>query len=191
MQDACAYFVAALHQVTTYARQVNKGLVNGIDFLARTQSSGKAHHAITEIAVQGKVRRQCYQTVRLFHVLDLEPGCTHGDTQCFGFVATGNGAAVVITEHHNRTALQAVPEHPFAGHIEVVSVYQGVHVAPTRAQVGKRLMVAVTTPQTSMVCPSLGTISGNVTFAARSLTRPARWYRRLTVKSPSTTATTI
>lgn len=47
-------------------------------------------------------------------MFDLEPGRAHGNSECLGFVAAGNGTAIVIAENANRQAIEAGSKHPFA-----------------------------------------------------------------------------
>ena len=57
---------------------------------------------------------------------DLKPGGAHLDAQRFGLVAAGNGAAIVVGQHHHRKAAQAGAEDPLTRHVEVVAINQGV-----------------------------------------------------------------
>jgi hypothetical protein len=45
---------------------------------------------------------------------ELKVGLPHRDTQGFGFVAAGDGAAIVVGQHHNRLSHQAWPKHALA-----------------------------------------------------------------------------
>ena len=57
---------------------------------------------------------------------DLKPGGAHLDAQRFGLVAAGNGATVVVGQHHHRKAAKAGAEDPLTRHVEIVAVNQGV-----------------------------------------------------------------
>ena len=77
-------------------------------------------------------------------MFDLEPGGPHLDTQRFGFVAAGDGAAVIVGQHHDGTVVKVRSEYAFAGHVEIIAIDQGVHVG----QALNCLMAATTTPHT-------------------------------------------
>ena len=55
LQDAGADLVAACYQVATHPVQTDEGLIDAVDLLGRAQTGGQAHHAVADVAVQGKV----------------------------------------------------------------------------------------------------------------------------------------
>ena len=57
-----------------------------------------------------------------YQILDFKCGLSHFHTQRFRFVASGNGAAVVVTEHNYRPADERRIENPLAGGIEIITV---------------------------------------------------------------------
>jgi hypothetical protein len=61
-RDAVADFVAAFGQIAGHASEVNETLVNRIDFLLGTKTSGQTHHAVAQISVEGKVGGQRHQS---------------------------------------------------------------------------------------------------------------------------------
>ena len=127
LQDARPDLVAACHQIATHPVETDEGLVDAVDLLGWPQAGGQAHHAVANVAVQGKVGRERHQAVGLDQMPDLKPGGTHLDAQRFGLVAAGNGAAVVVAQHHGGNPVQAGPEDAFTADVEVVAVNQGVH----------------------------------------------------------------
>jgi DNA polymerase V len=60
--------------------------------------------------------------VFLKHVADLEFRRAHRNAQCFGLVAAGNDAAVVVRQNHNRLAYKLRPEKPLAGSADKKSI---------------------------------------------------------------------
>ena len=175
MVDACTYSVSALGQVAAYALQTDERLIDAVNLLRRTQASSQAHHAIAHVAVQREICTEGYQPITVFHVPYLKPGRSHLDAQCLGFITTGNSATIVVAEHHHRTPIQGWSENPLTAHIKIVAVYQREHWSLPCAQLENSLILPTTTPHTSMVWLSLGTMSGYVGLAARSLMRPVRW----------------
>lgn len=96
--DAPADLAGTQHQVTGDATQVNETFIDGIDLLHVTQACGQRHHAVTHVTVKREIGRQGDQARVALQVAQLKVGRAHLDAQRFGFVAAGNGAAVVVSE---------------------------------------------------------------------------------------------
>jgi hypothetical protein len=50
---------------------------------------------------------------------------SHADSECLGFVAAGNHAAVSVGKHNNRKAIQPGIEHPLTACVEFIAINQG------------------------------------------------------------------
>lgn len=156
--DTGADLPGSLDQVTPHAMQADETLVDAVDLLRGSQTRSQAHHPVAHVAVEREVRRQGDQPGLILQMANLEPGLAHPDAHGLCLVGSSNGAAIVVRQHDHRPVIQAGPKHPLATHVEVVAIDQRVHRSPLQA--GKRLMLAVTTPHTSSVWPSLGVMSG-------------------------------
>ena len=96
LQDASANLETTLHEVALNSTDINERLVDGVNLLLGTEASRQAHHSVAQIAVKFKVCRQRDQFGRFDKMLNFEPGRSHGNPQGFGFVASGNSAAVIV-----------------------------------------------------------------------------------------------
>lgn len=125
--DARADLAGAQREVAGDAVQVDKAFVDAVDLLPVAQACGQAHHAVAHVAVQLKVGREGDEAGLLFQVADLEEGRAHLDAQGLGFVAAGDGAAVVVGQDHDRAAVQAGLKDALAARVEVVAVEERNH----------------------------------------------------------------
>ena len=60
-------------------------------------------------------------------IAELEIGRAHCETTFLGFTRTGDGAAVVVRQHHHGFPLEAGIKGAFAADEEAVAIYEGVH----------------------------------------------------------------
>ena len=60
-------------------------------------------------------------------VTDLEEGSAHLDAESFRFIASRNGAAVIVRQNNDGFSLQVGSEDPLAGSEEVVAVGKCKH----------------------------------------------------------------
>lgn len=91
--DACS-----AHQVAGNAAQIDEAFIDAVHLLRVAQACGQRHHAVAHVAIQRKVGRQGDEPGFFFQVADLVPRRAHLDAQRFGFVASRNRAAVVVSE---------------------------------------------------------------------------------------------
>ena len=64
---------------------------------------------------------------RIGMFLDLEGGATHWDAGCFGLVAAGNDATIVVGEYNDLLPVEPWIKYPLTGDKEVIAVNQAVH----------------------------------------------------------------
>lgn len=106
-------------------RQVDKGLVDGIDLHLGLKLAEHIHDPLGKIAIQGVVGGKNLNLVGRNQTAAFEEGLAHLDAQGLGLVGPGNDAAVVVGEHHYRPTFEPGIEEPFAGDVKVVAVEQG------------------------------------------------------------------
>ena len=76
------------------------------------------------------------------HPFEPEPGRAHFDAKRSGGLATGDNAAVVVTQYTHRFVLKVWPEHRLAAGVKRVRINKGKH-QPTVFR------ICVTTPKIS------------------------------------------
>lgn len=128
-QDALAHGKGPAREVTDAVQIPDKAFIDGVNLLQRPQARGNRHHAGAHVAVQLKVGGQAHQLRHQLQAPELEIGLAHLDAHGLGLVRAGDGAAIVVAQHHHRQAAQARAEGPLAGHVEVVAVDEGEHGA--------------------------------------------------------------
>ena len=133
LQQPGAHGKAAPGQITRHSMKADERLVNGIDFLLRSQSGCNLHHACRHVAVQNKIGAQRLDA-GMWEVLDyLKIRVSHLDAQRLGFIRPGDRAPIVVRQHDHRPALEPWLEHLLAAHIEVVAIHQREHENLTSA----------------------------------------------------------
>ena len=110
-----------------HAAQIQKALIDGVDLDRRGELLQHPAHALREVAIERHVAREDRDMVLGYKVANLEERITHLNAECFCFVRSRNGAAVVARENNDGLALQVGTKDPLAGGEEVVAVGQGEH----------------------------------------------------------------
>ena len=86
------------------------------------KASQRLHHAPRHVAVERVIRAEDGDAM-LFQFGPLQViGIAHFEAERFGFVREGDDAAVIVRQHHDRTAFEARLEHALAGAIEAVAI---------------------------------------------------------------------
>lgn len=78
----------------------------------------------------------------LHQILQFEPGCAHRNTECLGFIGSGDSAAIIIAQHDDRLAVELGIEDAFAGDVEVVDVDQSDRTASVQIVAASRIVSA-------------------------------------------------
>lgn len=87
-----------------------------------------AHHAVGKVAIQGEIRGETDYVILLHKVLYFKERNAHFDAQLLDLITACHHASVVAAQYDYRPLLQIGPENPFAGHEEIIAIYERVHV---------------------------------------------------------------
>ena len=104
------------------AGEIEKGLVDRVDFHIGGELSEGAHNAAGHIAVEGVVGRVEYDAVFFDQVANLEDGHAHRDAEGLDFIGTGDDTAVVVAHNDNGVMLQTRIKDPLAGNVKIITV---------------------------------------------------------------------
>ncbi len=106
---------------------VQKALIDGIDFLPRRHLSQYGHHARRHVTVQLVVGAEHVHAVLAEEALVLKQRGGHFNPHPLRLRRTRDDAAVIVGYHDDGAAAQVGPEHGFAGGVKVVGIRKGKH----------------------------------------------------------------
>lgn len=121
----CLHGVAHPMELLRGAADAQERLINAVDLQPGRGAAEELHHPCADVPIQLVVAGQRDEPPFLGPRRELEPGLAEGDPEGLGLGGTGDRTAVIIGQHHERTALQGRVEGAFGAGIEAVHVHQG------------------------------------------------------------------
>ncbi len=124
LQNSLANITAKGGNVLPPTVNLQKGLIDRVDFNRRAEGRQRLHHTGGHVGIQGIVGRQNGDIVLFEKGVGLETGHSHCDTEGLGFVASSDNAAVVVGQNNHRPTAQHWRKDPLARDIKVIAVDQ-------------------------------------------------------------------
>ena len=116
------------------AREVQEGLVDGVDFEPGRKSGQHIHHAGRHLLIQGIVGRIDLHAVLTDELLVLEERLTPFQSELFRLTRERHNAAIVIGKHDGGPVVQCCLKNPLAGDIKTGAIDQGNNMCPHRTR---------------------------------------------------------
>ena len=107
--------------------EIQECLIDGIDLNAGSKLFQHPTNPLRHITIEGHISGEHCHIVPPDNISYLEKRCTHLYTQGLGFVAPGNGTAVIVRQNNDGFSLQIGTKYPLARSKKVVTIGQGKH----------------------------------------------------------------